>query len=289
MYVFKKFSHNYMMTMIDLGVNQKDIKSAAYMAIAPAVLGGAGASVITPIVSAILKAFGYDDDPEEDFYNWLRGLFGETGENAARFGIPGMFGHGISLKGSLNVGVGDLPTSIADLFGAPGSVITDIYEGGASLVRGDISKGIEKIVPNAIGAPIRAYREYDEGVTTRTNAPVFYGKDPLKLDFIDAAIRAASFNPSRVAKIREKQWKEREVEMRMTEERADIYARFRKYFMDRDRDPAKYIDLLNEVRIYNERIQRKGAGGIPMMTNKSIKQNLRKSFRPNKKERMRIE
>jgi len=75
-------------------------------------------------------AFDFDD-PEEDMYNWLEANVGDYADNLARFGGFGLIG--MNLKGSLEIGVTDLPTSWEDLLGAPGSVIADVYYGGKNL------------------------------------------------------------------------------------------------------------------------------------------------------------
>ena len=71
-YVFKTFSHNYMLTMKDLwgeGWTPQHAKAFSYMALSPAVLAGAGGVVgFDLIMKAIGMAFDLDD-PEEDMYN----------------------------------------------------------------------------------------------------------------------------------------------------------------------------------------------------------------------------
>ena len=76
-YTFAKFTHNYMLNMLELGWTQKEYKAAAYLLLSPAVLAGAGATVATPILMALAKAFGAGgDDPEEEFYAWADKNFG---------------------------------------------------------------------------------------------------------------------------------------------------------------------------------------------------------------------
>jgi 2'-5' RNA ligase len=285
-YVFRTFSHNYLLTMKDLGFNQKNPKAALYMMFAPAILAGAGASVATPILSAIGQMLGADD-PEESFYKWVGQEFGGTASNYARYGIVGLGGRGISLKGSLAINILDVPTSLNDLVGAPGSVISDIYEGGRNIIRGDISKGIEGILPLALSSPVKAYREYTEGLTTRNNTPIFYGKDQARATLTDALIRGLSFNPSRVAEIREKQWKESKIERNYSEIKTNIYARIKKFYLRpmHKRLKSEWVEIQNDIDAYN-----KGASKYPHMskiTPKTIKTMLKRAFRPSKKERMR--
>lgn len=285
-YVFRKFSHNYLLTMKEVGMDDKNAKAALYMALSPAVIAGAGATVLMPVIQAIGKAIGYDD-PEEEIYKAIENQFGKTTEQFARLGLAGLGGYGINMKGSLSIGVGDIPTTIWDVLGAPGSVITDIYEGGENILKGNVMKGAEKMLPLFLGNPIKAVREYTEGVTTRVNTPVFYGKEQLKNTPLDAAYRFLSFNPARISTIREKQWKEKKTEYKFRDDRADINAKIKKFYLQpiQKRNKADWIDILAEIEEYNVRAKRKG---FPPVTGKSIRQLIKRSFKPSKKERERV-
>jgi hypothetical protein len=198
---------------------------------------------------------------------------------------------GVSLKGSLQIGITEIPTTIPEILGAPGSIVTDLYYGGKSISKGDISKGFEKMLPLALGNILKGIREGTEGVTTGSNAPVFHGKDPLVADTVDALLRMLSFNPSRIAAIREKQWRETMIEAKYRTMRSEIYARFKRFYLGdkKDRSKAKYIDLIAEVREYNTRVKGRGllAKGIPLISKATLKSNLRRAFRPSKRERLR--
>jgi len=218
-------------------------------------------------------------------YNYLQANVGDYAENLARFGGFGLIG--MNLKGSLEIGVTDLPTSWKDLLGAPGSVISDFYDGGKNLMQGNISKGIEKISPLAVAGPFKAYREATEGLTTRTNAPIFYGKDRVKADMTDAILRSLSFNPAGIAKVREEKWAERKQEQAWRDRKTKINSRIKKFMLQpvEDRNKADWADILEDVREYNARIKRKKLVGIiPYITGKTIRRDIRRSFRPTKRE-----
>lgn len=288
-YVFRTFSHNYLLTMKELGIDQKNAKALSYMLVSPALLAGAGATVAAPILQALAKALGIGgDDPEEEFYSWLDENLGEYFE---RFGRSGLFGlAGVSLKGSLQIGITDLPTSITDILGAPGSVVSDIYQGGQNLTRGDVLKGVEKILPNFAASVSRAFREGTEGVTTKNNGPVFWGREPLVADIVESIRRSLSFNPSRIAGIRERQYREHRAEAYYTERRTEIYSRFKKFYLlpESERTDEEYVKLMAIVQDYNQELEEKGLmGKIPLITSKSIRANIIRSLRPNKRERLR--
>jgi len=194
-----------------------------------------------------------------------------------------------SMKGSLQIGITDLPTEIKDIGGAPLSVITDTIEGAVNIFKGDWSKGAEKILPLALGNPLKAVREYREGVTTRTNAPVFYGAKPLKADMVDALLRFASFNPARIAGIRERQWSTKKIASKYWDMRSDISRLINRWMLmpGGDSKRAAWVDILAMITEYNTRLQHMGHLNIPAITGKNINANLRNANRPSKSERAR--
>ena len=288
--VFTRWSHTYLMNMKRMGFEEKDYIALAHMAIAPAVLAGAGASILTPLIATLLKAFGVDE-PEEEAYQKISEMFGPGAENFSRFGISGLFGRGpgISVKSSVAIGAGGIPTSLKDAFGAPGSVLSDIFiDGIPAIASGNVSKGVEKILPTGLGNIFRAYREYTDGVTNRGNAPLFYGTEPVKLDTTEWLLRTFSFYPARVAKIRDQQWSEYQTKERFDDRRNKIYARFKKwYFTDPgNRDPETFADLLAEVEVFNKKAE-KSRAYISPITKKSIRANIKRASKPSKRERLR--
>jgi len=295
-YVFRTFSHNYLLTMKELGFTPGKRHNALFMALSPAVISGVGASVLTPVltpvIAKVLSSIGLGgDDPEEELYTFLENNVSESADDWARYGLFGLGGKGISLKGSLQIGVTDIPTTIPDILGAPGSIVLDLYQGGESIARGDVWKGTEKMLPLALSAPMKAYREKTEGVTTKKNAPVFYGDEQLKADYLDALYRSLSFNPSRMAGIREKQWKEKKLYYKYQDMRSDIYSKLKRFFLSPpgERKKDRYVDILNEIREYNERVKSRGLSNVvPMITDKSIKASVGRSFKPSKRERTRF-
>ena len=146
------------------------------------------------------------------------------------------------------------------------------------------------MVPNAIGSMVKAYREGTRGITTSTNAPVFYGKEQLKPDFIDSVLRFTSFNPASIAGAREKLWSDRKIEMKYRDMKKDIYSKIKAYYSQpkAKRSRADWVDIMLEKKKFNERIKRRNLSRIVSpITNKSIKINLKRAFRPPKRERLR--
>ena len=260
-----------------MGLEEKDYGAVAHMLISPAILAGAGASIAMPIASMILKAFGWDE-PEEEMYRKVGSVWGDSAERFARFGVAGAAG--VSLKGSLQMDIGD------SLFGAPGSVLKDAWEAMKYLSRGDISKGVEKALPTGLASPFKATREYTEGLTTKSNAPLFYGKEQARPNLMEAFLRGMSLNPVGIATIREKQSKEYEIKEKYRNWSTDIYAKAKRMKLRGRMDQEKMAELLGEITKYNESAVR---WGLSPITKKSIKKNLKRNFKASRFERERSE
>lgn len=296
-FMYRTFAYNYLLTMKDAGfrlgplkVGRGENKAFGWMLAAPALLAGAGASAAMPLISAIVKALTDSDDPEEEFYDWLLREVGAPAERAARFGLFGMAG--VSLKGSLELGILDVPTKPADLLGAPGSVVGDVYDGVKRLTRGDVLKGTEQLLPLGFAAPIKAFRERTQGLTTRSNAPLFYGTEPVKLTGWETALRTLAFNPARIAGIREEQWRETLTGSEYRRKKSDIYSRIRKYHLlpPKERTKERWGEIAAMIDEYNARVMKTGAdqrGIAQYITRESIRQSMRRAFRPSKRERLR--
>lgn len=285
-YTFAKFSHNYLLTMLDLGFNKRDYLAASHMLLAPMAMAGVGSSVLTPLAVAIMKGLGLGgDDPEEELYAWADESFG--GGDWLRGGLLGLGGRGVNLEGSIGINLLNFPTTLKELLGAPVSVLTDGFDAIVYASKGHGLKAAEKALPAGIGNMIRAYRESTEGVTTRTGAPVFHGMAPLMNTKTDAVLRFLSFNPSRMAKIKDVQWSEKQVAAAYSERRRDIYDRYRAFLRKRNRTPQELAELVRMVSDYNTRVRESGRLDLPFITGKSVLMNMRRSFKPSKAEQIR--
>jgi len=283
-YTFMKFSQNYMLNMVEM-VGKGDYKNASYMLLSPSILGGMGASLATPVIMALAKAFGIGgDDPEEELYKWAEQQFGN--DAILRHGLPGLVG--ISFKGSLTVN-NPVPTTIEEIFGAPGSLFFDMRDAYRETKKGAYGKAAEKMLPTGLVAPFKAYREYDEGVTTGSYSRVYYGDEPLKGDGWDAALRAFSFNPSKLAGIREKQYNERTVAAKYQTMKKDIYAQFKKAWLAGNGriDRGDWLELMGDVERYNDRVKGLARPDVQPITKKDIRTMLKRNAKAPKRERER--
>ncbi len=284
-YTFKKFSHNYMLNMAEM-IGRGKNKEAAYMLLSPAILAGGSASLATPVISGIISALGGGDDPTEEFYQWAEDNLGT--DRIFRHGLAGAFG--TNLTGSLQLNA-PFPTTKDDIFGAPGSVIGDIGKGIKHATKGEGFKAAERLLPAGIGNVFKSIREYNEGATTNSYGPVFYGDEPLKATAADAFLRAISFNPSGLSGKREKQWSEKKIAMKYQDKRSAINSRIKKMLVQNDGriDRGEWGSILGAIKKYNDIVRGLGRKDIrPIDARKALKRMVRNVNRAPRSERGRV-
>jgi hypothetical protein len=292
-YVFKTFMHNYLQVLWEMGVDKRDAKAFAYMLLSPAIVAGPGALVGKGLLVLMAKAFASatmsapPDDPEEAYYRWVDETFGWVPGRAARLGLSGLLG--LNLKGSMAINILDMPTSTLDLLGAPAGIVEDVAGGAVSIARGDVMKGAEKIAPRVVAAPIRAAREHFEGVTDRTNKPVYWGNERLRANLYQSLLRGLAFNPAGVSEKTEQQWTDRQATLHAADTRNELYARVRRFMLAPapDRDPEAWLAILDDIEAYNEKVAALDNPSISFISQASLKNAIRSVGRPPKRERIR--
>ena len=283
MYIFQKFFHNYMATLAQM-IGRREAVAASYMLLSPAIFGGAGATLILPLAKIVAKLFGADD-PEEKIYQVFEDAFGESGSDAARYGLPGLAG--VNFKGSLAPNLPDFEGP-ADILGPIAGMWQNIWDGGKFVLDGDTYKGVEKMTPSFIGSAMKGYREATEGVTTKGGAPVFFGREQVKGDTGTALLKLVGFNPVKTSKPREIQWNEYQLRKTYQERKRKITDRAVKYFMSRHRDPVEWQDIVADARALNARIKSSDiARYVPLITMKTFKNKIKMARRPRRSERLR--
>ena len=292
-YVFKPYGHNYMQELYNIGINQRDRKAFAWLLLSPMILAGPTATVawnFMPIaVRAICSAFGIEppDNPEEALYQFVENEFGGYAGRIARYGAIGGVGINVAPSMSMMFTKDSIPETIWDLFGAPGSVVKDVLEGTQNIAKGNIAKGLEKLSPAMLASPIRAAREYSEGVTMNNNQPVFYGNRPLRATAPQSIARIFGFNPAGISEKRDKQWAERLTAQEYSKARTDIYSRLRRYYLNPNRTMEDYTELVNMIQEYNARVRRNRPAGVNLITSRQLKTLRKRMIVPGKVERMR--
>ena len=292
-YMFKTFTHNYLQ-LVEQMVGKGQHSAAAWALVSPMLLAGpgvfAGKAALVPLIKALFAVIpGVDapDDPEEEFYRWVERQFGDTAGTFARTGAMGGL-TGINIKGSLSMDM-RLPTSLPDLLGAPYSLGQDLYYGTQNIIRGDLLKGAEKLLPKMISSPLRAIREKTEGVTTYSNQPVYYGEERLRAKkWSDFLRRVLGFNPTSVSIKTERQWKERKTEAAYNDARQDIYRKVRRFILNGG-DRSDWGNILLDIQEYNTRVRESGFANLTPITPATLKGILRKMDTPAKRERIRAE
>jgi len=288
LFMFKTFAANYVLVTAEMGV--KDKKAAAYMLLAPIVVGGGGASLATTVPSAILSGstpvlgqiaevifglFGLEppEDPEEDVYQFIEDQFGPEAEYAARFGLIGA--GGADLRGSLAVNF-DVPESPMEMFGAPYGMYEDVKSSIDYTMKGDYLRAAEELSFRAITAPLKAYREYNYGVTSKRDVPIVYQGKPLYPGPWDTFIRGIGGSPTGVSGPREELWTQRTIEMKYDEKRSIIWDRVR-HWVSRGKSRSAWREIQKDIDAYNKTVEESGYDFLRPITDSTIKAQITKA------------
>jgi len=300
--MFKTFPLNYFWQMVKLSANKdsRDIKAALYMLISPIVIGGLGAIPLwSPLVTALKSLIRWilpgDDDPEEDFYQWVGDEFGGGAERTMRHGLAGGVA-GVNLRGSLQMdlqspfewgdGQGGPKMDVLKALGPIGGLVSDVAIAGRDIAHGDFLRAGENMAPRLVASPLRAIREAKEGVTTRAGTPVFWGDEQLQPTVTDTVRRALGFNPSDISEKRDQQWSERETQMRFQNRQRAIYDRVRAWAR-KDGDAEEWAAISREIEAYNRMVERSRVPGLPDITKRGLDSVTRRATSPNTTEKSR--
>lgn len=272
-YTYKTYTHNYLQSMVALGL--KKPKELAWMALSPAILAGAPATVLTPLAVLVFSALGLEppDGVEAEFYRWMRKTFGNGGERFGRMGLAGLAG--VNLTGSMSMtGITELPTTAEELLGAPYSMAANIVKGVGNATHGNLGKAAEQLLPAILAAPVKAAREASRGITKKNNQPVIYEGEQLRPNTFDIVMRAIGFNPASISEKREKLWEQQRARSYYREKRSAIYNNVRDWYVS-GRKSGQWAAILKDVEEYNARVQRSGRKNIPMITEEVLKRTIK--------------
>ena len=289
-YTFQKFGHNYLQMMADIGF--KNPKALAFALISPAVLAGARASALYGVgmlvAQGILKAMGDDRDPERWFWDTVREMFGEEGEQAGRYGVVGQ-AMGVDIRSSLEPPVYSAPANIKDLFGAFGGLFDDFAKTMKYLGMGEYVQAAENLLPNFARNVLKAQRESKEGATTTHGNRVWDKTGKAYQPTAGESVkRALGFRSPERAMTQERQWEAKSEEYNFSDRKSRIYEKFRDLMAKPDRKQSDLQEFWKQVRQYNNDIKEAGVyPRVPAITMATLRQQMKRMSRPQKQERLR--
>jgi len=274
-YTFRSFTHNYLLTMVNLLTQQgRSGKIAFARSLRNVIILGGLTSFpfFKAFTEMLLWVFGKDD---EDALTKIRsGLPRDWLKDIVTYGLPGA--GGIDLSGSLSI---EVPRSWQDLIGVPYAMYEDTRNSFESYKSGKTFRAISELpfVPIAIRNAMRGIELYTEGQTTRGGRDINYpGKvGPKKLTGAEA-IRKTVFGlqPTSVSK--------GYAAYSASERAIEVLQERKKRFTDRMANAIKSGDsdevdkIKKEIAEYNLRM--KEAGKPHMVVD--IKEGLKIRFEP---------
>ncbi len=211
------------------------------------------------LLMAIAGMFSDDDeDPEVELKKTMLQYFPKQMVGIMMDGIPGYLS-GVELSG--RIGFGDLWFRSDDMdregdsqflywamqvLGASTGIPYNWYRGVSQINDGYTWRGIETMVPKAIKDPMKAWRYYSEGVTTKNGDPIVDD-----LDGWNIFKQAMGFTPAKVTE----QYKMNSYNMNkqtaITEERSKLLGDFYKAW--KAGDEKKVDQITDKMRAYSEK------------------------------------
>jgi hypothetical protein len=266
-YVFRSFTHNYAMWMLQ----QADWKARAMSLGYLAAFGGlASLPFVKDIMDEIEKRTGFNI--KKKVHDSLKGVGGETLAQLGMYGLPTVFGANIS--GSLSIGAPGMGqgTPSDTVFGVWGGLAKKVQNASQSASVGDYTRATEDIAPEALRSALAAYRLATSPATTRTGKPLYdkNGK-PLQLGAGEAAIRALGIQPAEFAQQSSEARSVQVIEKYFADRHQSIINQFQ--VARNKKDPAAMKELIQAVKNFNQDIKDKDVVGLikPMKLNQATK------------------
>lgn len=288
-YVYGKFSHNYIQMLYDMGMRKKDMPAMIYAMAAPIVIGGAGAvpfgEEMKWLINFFLKSIGVNEPMEKWVWDQTRKHIGKSGERAGRYGLAGAVG--VDITGSLSIGVG-VPKGIMDLTGAVGGAAQNLYKAGHFMKTGQYSKATEKIIPSGFANPLKAYREYNEGVTSEKGYPVPTEEGKFfKPNAAETGLRALGMGGSEVSRLKARVFESKEEIENWKDRRSLIHERARALFTKENPSGAEFTKIVKAVDDYNKAWLAAGLQGsaVPRLKMSEIREDAKKVKQLSKQQR----
>lgn len=261
LYVYQKFSHNYLQMMGDLLLTKKNYKAFFYGLLAPVVVSGLSAwplkdQTIIPLIGLLMTALGLkdkDEDTEKWIWDVTREYLGSGAEIAGRYGLAGAIGGDIS--GSLTIGVG-IPKDIYEWTGAIGGVVKEAVTAAREVRQGRFARATEHLLPSGFANVARAVRERGEGITTERGNRVWNEKGrPLEPTVGETALRSMGVRSARQATLSTRLYEAKAQAAKFDDKKKDIYERYRAYLASTKKDPKAYRQIRLDIREFNAKVK----------------------------------
>jgi hypothetical protein len=229
-------------------------------------LSGVRGAVPEPIedLNNILSIFGLTDswDQYEDKLQSIAAdEMGSTGANLLMGGLGDAIGVDLTHRGGISnlTGLARLHTAKPEdmqqtvfkyMAGVPGSIAGDAMEGVGELTSGNYTDALKLFLPRIISDPIKAYQEYNQGVTTQAGAVI---TKPVGVP--DAIRKMLGFTTSTESHAREARYLTGEEEHKAQDQRSkvekaytqgnrsDALRAMQRYNRDHPDDPITMRDL----------------------------------------------
>jgi len=210
------------------------------------------------------------------------GTLGEMVNAFAWHGMAGLAGLNISNSMRLQIPVASQMLGDATMPEAIGGVWAGLAKkawlSSEALAKGDMYRAVESAAPEALAGGMRAYRQYDKGMTTLKGRPVFdENGQPLKYSAVDAVLRTAGFQPAEQSRRMEVAMTGKNLVSWWKDEREDLLAKLR------ISKQGERQDVMGKILRFNRDVRKSQAWGkVGVINMETISRAL--TFKPDKKD-----
>jgi hypothetical protein len=232
----------------------------AAMTVLAGTLGLPMATVLAAVIDRLKDLWDDDDEPSNiraAYRNWLADTLGKDAAEVITHGGFRALGFDISQR----IGEQDLmPLSkfLADrrnfkdkakdlafqTWGAPTSAIAGVLQGGDAMMDGDVMGGLTKMLPNALAAPVKAYRLTSDGYVDASGK-----KLPMDAGARAVLVQLLGFNPSEKAEYNEARQDTTVRKGILVRQASNLRGQIADAVASGDEDTAR--DLINQARQFD--------------------------------------
>lgn len=212
-------------------------------------------------MAVLSMIFGDEDDPLDFAERFKADVVDILGPELGGVVLNGAPGHYLGIDLSSRIGMPDLwfrsPNRelqgrdeyqywLSQSLGATVALGESLFVGAKTVLEGETARGIEMAAPKAIRDIMKAYRYYDEGLTTFSGDTMM---TPDQMGWHGVVAQAIGFSPAQVAETWDRNSALKNAERRILDERQRLVNKWGMAVMDGDKDGVK--DAIGAIAKFN--------------------------------------
>jgi hypothetical protein len=164
------------------------------------------------------------------------------------------------------------------VFGVPAGIVQKQIQATKMLRKGQKLRALEYALPEFAAGPLRARRQYKEGITTMSGKTMYEGGKPMKYTAGEAIRRSLGFQPLEKSRLMAVKQTATQLTDYWNRQRLDLLSEYRMS------SPSERKALIKEQQAWNRKLMQSQAAGLIKPINNKVRENALKE-RIDKKKR----